>query len=1218
MADQEQERAAILQAREKLEPFLTQASVVSEETLQVAIDAMRGRIQENPPRHPLEDRTIAGDASVYDQALAALESDLLPSYQAADQIFNTELDGSGIASVEELGRRIRENHPAQTSADIAARRYQQQLLESERARIVSENRWTLGIWHDYFQNYRSNPDAFDFAATATELQSKGWTGATEEQLQNLFSAAIGIESKIIAAEGDVAQVDSARLSEIEGEFSSLQTLIGSTTVAETQVLYGRLWMRYQSLRRLWTSVIDLESVKDAKEVLDPDDYNDYRKFMSALLGLRDLSTKLMGDGKYISSGANSAQRKLINKWLGTVEEHIWILEHPSVAEVIDVDKLREIYVKAVEEAEIFLGNQTDELEEVFIEDINWWMFQHHGEQWRATQRLWAKYHPNHVAALSNADRIEINELLEYFSTQIGRVNEFNIGFAAGDDPDVAAHHRFVAMDIQRNKLSEMKTAAGAPVVEVVPEEPDEPDETEDDAPTISGKGFQPPHHKEKPAHATEKDWIKWYLDEFDYVREKHGEEEAMRLIVEECNRHTLDYLQSYAGGNYKDLSYGGLSKTLQDFGKSEGRRQRAHDNFSPENRLFLYNKFLELSNIFMIEDMCQKHGDRNTMLIQWEDVAKYEQTRQGGTEDFSFEQTTDWFMKPDKKEGTEVRYQYDQITSWVLHSVPTWRREFELMDPDIREEKFGLTDHNSWWNDRDAKPWRQAFELFIMEKINDMIAKIPEGGTYTEADIPIGLTGRKKSMEFSGVDVDGFDEGYQEVYRKIIGRLATFTGSGNEHYAIPYCKGMTPSDSVQPFKHLFAGASPYAHFNYKAYKNLTIIPTSEGYELMWEDDVKTDEKKSKIVDSALLTRALIRKAAVERPRINVGRFPTESQLKAGEQNELRTGYPTLYEFMVIKHKEREKLPVDLSTWWGGFDAYRNFTDAIIRPPGISGSFANKEELDNILTGMTPEGLRKAMMKDFTNILKNLVSPLKINQDWVDWTFISQDILTYIDKMFRLYRLKDDSPEGATELLVAIRSRIKANATNLGVKNQTIDDSRAPKETIAFEHVTHDVSSDLLGTGKMYRGKKRKDKDYDVRDYILNRAAYAYAGNWMLEKIWQNVEPSAVPDSKMRKKTNAELAAEAALAGDASTLKQEVYVQVEKRSRTKLSNAEKRIFAKSRKGLFQLLESPKEVLGFAILNLTKEDDIHPFMEDSAFIWGMPSDEQKRDPKEKAEA
>ena len=540
------------------------------------------------------------------------------------------------------------------------------------------------------------------------------------------------------------------------------------------------------------------------------------------------------------------------------------------------------------------------------------------------------------------------------------------------------------------------------------------------------------------------------------------------------------------------------------------------------------------------------------------------------------------------------------------------------MDPDIREEKFGLTDHNSWWNDRDAKPWRQAFELFIMEKINDMIAKIPEGGTYTEADIPIGLTGRKKSMEFSGVDVDGFDEGYQEVYRKIIGRLATFTGSGNEHYAIPYCKGMTPSDSVQPFKHLFAGASPYAHFNYKAYKNLTIIPTSEGYELMWEDDVKTDEKKSKIVDSALLTRALIRKAAVERPRINVGRFPTESQLKAGEQNELRTGYPTLYEFMVIKHKEREKLPVDLSTWWGGFDAYRNFTDAIIRPPGISGSFANKEELDNILTGMTPEDLRKEMMKDFTNILKNLVSPLKINQDWVDWTFISQDILTYIDKMFRLYRLKDDSPEGATELLVAIRSRIKANATNLGVKNQTIDDSRAPKETIAFEHVTHDVSSDLLGTGKMYRGKKRKDKDYDVRDYILNRAAYAYAGNWMLEKIWQNVEPSAVPDSKMRKKTNAELAAEAALAGDASTLKQEVYVQVEKRSRTKLSNAEKRIFAKSRKGLFQLLESPKEVLGFAILNLTKEDDIHPFMEDSAFIWGMPSDEQKRDPKEKAEA
>lgn len=465
MADAAEREAIFLGEKvEELRPALIELSILSEQDFYDKVMEMVGRLDGSPARHPVTNDVITADIDVYKQAVLNLHNELRANYRRADEIFASDLDGSDLDSVEKLGKEVAEKHPASSAASIAARRYEQQLIEAERQRERDGKKWTFELWRDYYKKYREDPSAYKFDEAEAALKAAGWDGVDNEDnyLQELFATAGQIEDKIAAITPNITKASVEDLQEIEKLFPVLEAQTATATITEVKVLHNRLWMRYQDLRRLWTTGVEINVVDEVEDEMLPDEFPQYKTYVQTLIRLRDQLTLLKENPKM----PDDALLGYIRKRVDVIKQGSDFLREFEVMNSPSFSRLESLHLQVLEESETLLGIQLDESENVFTEDIKWWMFTHHGDQWWATRRLWAKYSTNTDTALSFVDRQEAEELRNYFSGIIADLDSHD--HAGGDD--VAKYHRFLAIDIQLNRLEELVDKA--PTEEVVIEAED--------------------------------------------------------------------------------------------------------------------------------------------------------------------------------------------------------------------------------------------------------------------------------------------------------------------------------------------------------------------------------------------------------------------------------------------------------------------------------------------------------------------------------------------------------------------------------------------------------------------------------------------------------------------------------------------------------------------------------------------------------------------------
>lgn len=995
MTEDEREAAAIGEKKTEIRAPLTRSSITSEADFVNAVLAMRDRLDEDPPLHPFDDdegEINEANSVIYKHALLQLHNELRSQYREADGIFQADLEASDIDDVEELGRTIAARHPASSAASIAARRYEQQLLVAERQREQDQKRWTLELWRDYYKQYRENADGYDFADAENRLQAAGWEQADKDKLKELFEKALEIENKISTLEGAVVDASSDDIIAIEADLDELQIIADGdelSSVAETKVLHNRLWMRYQGLRRVWITGIDRGIVEEVRDEMLPDEFKQYELYIAALVKLREKLDQL----RESLTIPNTAQIVYLQKRLNIVKDSAGFLEDLEVMESPGFARLETLHLRVVEEAETLLSIQTDESESIFTKDVDWWMFTHHGDQWRATQKLWAKYTPDRADALSYADRREAQELLDYFSIQIANLDDLD----SGDEKDVAEYHRFLALDIQINRLQEVLD--NSPRAEVVVETPID---------ATSFSDHEMPSWWENPKLNTAPGWQQAYTE----AAEIHGPAFL---------RSQAKYVTSLSEGRkIQDKSF---HETFDDEPQYEGlEHAMAHYHGEDEDEIHELATFLKMREILFEAQASPNHGLSMTC-----DMDQLPDWEANGVKNDLF----DYFTLDDNEamKSHEKKYKYShqlkklvQRLVEILYENPITHNPPEPGDFKSRE-KGGKA-----FND-DGTPQIGWFGYYFWKDTEDNNEEIKKRMAYEltkEGGIAPGMS----------------DEDAEEV-AFFAHRVASLCGIRQDCFAPYMASGATPVDMLGDLSKYIGEVNLYAPELYSTYKRRIYLQLAEMIEIPddWWKTLKGDPARNipghkKASDSRM--DAVMRSYKASRLLCETMSDPLRDPLPipiADDGVRIENTYYSMFDFYFndeVRERRRDK-NVTLKAWKRGKEEFVNFKQICFdTPKGID---------VNNLDSLSEDELIKLLVAHVDLLINRGISYMKKNYDMVRWRDMGIMTRWAIDRCFRIYAKKDSSPSGrgARRLLKQIRASFDQAETALNAGKAYAED-----------------------------------------------------------------------------------------------------------------------------------------------------------------------------------
>ena len=475
MVEQEQH---IRQAVERLLPHFTDLEVGSAAELEALIQAARDEVEAgNDPLDPTQG-LAAADVDFYRQAIDALEADLTPVFEATDRMI-TALEGRGVDTPEFLADRMAAvsqhlhehndapNYDSQLSAaERAMTIFRRRFYEAELQAVEDEGRWSLGLW-DAYKTYMAGHDEAgvavagfdeaDFIQTeVARLQGEGWESVSEDSLRQILTGASTLEREINGYLLDPAQLDSLTrdtIDQIRARIDEFRAdVLNDAGVAEAQIFYNRLVIMHQNLERTWLADVDNRFVVDAEDRnMLATELNQYGGFLVAMNDLEDLLQGLKTNDVYLASPGelDESIRSELERLREALRAGEKFLTHRKVSPD-NKERLKALYERLMGESEVLLGKQTDEgfvfadIDDETMGDLEWWMFTHHGEQWRAVQFFWEQYNASNAQALNLNPkyRRELTELVDYFVTQMRGL----------DRDDRAFHQRFMALDVQINRL----------------------------------------------------------------------------------------------------------------------------------------------------------------------------------------------------------------------------------------------------------------------------------------------------------------------------------------------------------------------------------------------------------------------------------------------------------------------------------------------------------------------------------------------------------------------------------------------------------------------------------------------------------------------------------------------------------------------------------------------------------------------------------------------
>ncbi|MBU2543615.1 hypothetical protein KJ707_03590 [Patescibacteria group bacterium] len=1067
MTEQEQEH--IRQAKERLFPYFNAPEVQSVSELKARIQEARDAVSAGI--NPLDTtQTISpADRGFYLQAIAAIEADLIPIFTIAENMIERLID-KGVGSPEMLAdkmaavsrglhaRRDALNYNSQLmGAERAARLYRKFFFEEERSESFDEERWGLGLWGAY-KTYAAGHDETgavissfnkpNFIRTeVTRLQAAGWSSVTDQELLKIFYGQNLLERRINGCLFNPSAMNSLTRDEIEEirkNINEYKTLILDTSaVTETQVFYNRLVIMHHNLERAWLADVDdsfMEQAEQAK-MLSAERVQ-YGQFLLALNQLNDLLQSLKTDDRYLASPGEVDEniRTELQRLSDILTGGERFLEHKKIS-ADNRERLRALYARLIEESKVFLGTQVGET--VFFDrdgrpigDLDWWMFTHHGQQWRAVQFFWEQYHADGTPQAVNLNpkyKQELGELVNYF------INHMRIL----DSSDRAFHQRFIALDIQVNRLQEMLRVMGE-VADVLPGPlgpiiPNGPEDTPD--------GDLPRPNTESQAAYDE--WLKKRLELAELNPEIYNRilHEIHELIIERL--HNIKEVSK----QWKDFplleAYALIYKYLEI--------DPASLNVAVMTEIKIKSE--EIEKIRTITDVAHEHGMSRAMVSNWEGFKDHEGAN--GLSPLYYDYfCQEWGDGETRENGEANRYKHALLMNKTIYAYLEWLR-------------FG--EGHGW---SDGPLWKAKAKEFCM---NFAEAEATANGTV--------LSDYEK------------DEFYDLLYNMVYG-----LGIRQHSFIDQHTVGSTPAGDLGAQWHYVADTQFIPTFWYNVYKEAEFLPVEGIFDVpaAWlqrcqDAGLVEADRITNINRSRKLTRQVMEIFGPPRKPAKIGLKRSYDGIRPinFEGRDLATAYDTLFEAVFLKAKARKEQRDDphkeydftFPSFIYGHEAYVDFRKAFMGVPGnLFGKFdkdtPHKEIQDKVIEAVDskkPEELITILSNDYKFLINKHFSYLKKNWFSVDPNQVAYAILGYIDRMFRIMSLSGKvTLQHRYKLLSEIRkiTRDGANMTGLCKRDEIYGVD--PHEPIAWKKYS---SMDEHGaTSEVTRDLAK----YDVRDFILNR------------------------------------------------------------------------------------------------------------------------------------
>jgi hypothetical protein len=322
-------------------------------------------------------------------------------------------------------------------------------------------------------------------------------------------------------------------------------------------------------------------------------------------------------------------------------------------------------------------------------------------------------------------------------------------------------------------------------------------------------------------------------------------------------------------------------------------------------------------------------------------------------------------------------------------------------------------------------------------------------------------------------DIKGQKTHDRKVLYMTAGRMATALGLRQHLFLNDYARGDTPAGGIARHSRFMAIVSPLSQAQYKSYKDLVPNPYVSHFEVDWDtanvgraDEVGLfvmgDPEKARTIEASnQFTRMAIKQGSPLRSDENI--------IHVGPINDrydqIQTPYPDPYNFVISSSRRRaaksmEDKAAGFESYNTGLNKFEEFTNKIMGVPG------GTLDLDSIKK-KDQKQLRKELVDSLQNIIQNLFSPLKASSEWFRWDHIAQFIILYIDKMFRVYRINDESDQGVVKLTAAIRKTLETSSVNMAKMGASkLKLKQLSEGNYEFEVLPGLVRQHLLDTNKI--------------------------------------------------------------------------------------------------------------------------------------------------------
>ncbi|MBT3249682.1 MAG: hypothetical protein HN846_03410 [Candidatus Pacebacteria bacterium] len=966
--------------------------VFTESDFSELLAEMRERIKDG--NHPTEKGVvIEGDKTHYGLAVNRLERELTPHFKDAEKFYRSwgrvvNSRETLIAKAADVSKKLGEMKADKDDyeefsviASIVARRYETEFLAAEVVETQEEKRWFLELWPTHYRDYRAKRDAaddvaFDEAAFFDERtkklgeNGKGWRNLTQEDnpvsLRKIFESTYDVESSIINAEVSYKadrDLDPNTLKDIKTKLDELKDVVADTGVAETKVLHNRLAVRYDNLEREWSSNIGPGYEERAKGRLVAEERTKFGAYTGSLKQLQYKLSQLSGGKVRVESPANinSTQKKELDvayKAVKTNKE----AAGSALATILPEDEktLDALHQRLINEAEVLLGIETEELKSVFNDDVDWWMFAYHGEQWRVTQRLWEQHMAdNSTHTLMSYDKKTIKELIKYFSKEIKDLDL--------DKDDVAYHQRFIALDIQLNRLEKISLAI----------EKDEKVQVVDKNEVFSEHRL--PDWFEVPEN-TDTAWQQAY--------EKAAKEHGPNFL-----RSQVKYLTNLSEGReIQDKSWANTFHSIAQYHGLQHAMEHYHGEDEKEiNELAI---FLEMREKLFEAQAGPGHGLSMTcdmdVLHGWE--------ANGILNEF-FDYWTMDDNEVETMEDHEKKYRY----SHQLKKMVQVLKGILLENPDPGSDMEDRSPFN-----KDGSPKKGRF------------------GFYYWKDTPANAADLKARMQYElqkNIDSSLSDEDAEEVVF-FAHRVATLCGIRLDCFAPYMAAGATPVETLGKLSKYIGEVNIFAPELYSAYKKRIYLQLAEAMAIPedWWQMMKS-HKKANTKRMASIRRAY-KASKLVCESISMPREPFMMPIAADGVNIKNTYFSLLDIYFDDEvRKGRRKKGVTLKAWQAGKEEFVSFRKMCFDIPGLI-------DIDNI-GSLTEEKVIEKLVGHVDLLINTGLSYMKKNFDMAQWREMALLTRWGIDRCFRVYALKNDSDKGQKRLLREVRALLDQANTILG-------------------------------------------------------------------------------------------------------------------------------------------------------------------------------------------